>query len=128
MDRPAETTAPTYDQVALFLADLQLASERGTPQAEAALRHPQVMHHYLAMATQQAAPVPAPQQAAPLPVPARPAAPVGQYLAAGAGAAAVLIPLLLTITAALVAAGTAALALAVTALVIRWIMNDIRRG
>lgn len=61
----------------------------------------------------------------PAPVPARP---IGGYIAAGAGAAAVLIPTLLAVTAALLAVGLAALAIAVTALVIRWIMRDMRRG
>ncbi|MEU2625736.1 hypothetical protein [Kitasatospora sp. NPDC007106] len=61
----------------------------------------------------------------PAPVPARP---YGGYIAAGAGAAAVLIPTLLAVTAALLAVGLAALAIAVTALVCRWIAKDMRRG
>jgi hypothetical protein len=65
-------------------------------------------------------------QARQTPAPA-PARPVGQYLAAGAGAAAVLIPVLLATTAALIAAGMAALALAISALVIRWIIRDMQR-
>ncbi|MGX4731656.1 hypothetical protein [Kitasatospora griseola] len=52
----------------------------------------------------------------------------GGYVAAGAGAAAVLIPVLLATTAALVAVGMAALALAVSALVIRWIIRDMRQN
>ncbi|WP_354641087.1 hypothetical protein [Kitasatospora camelliae] len=52
----------------------------------------------------------------------------GGYVAAGAGAAAVLIPVLLATTAALLAVGMAALALAISALVIRWIIRDMRRG
>ncbi|MGW4381091.1 hypothetical protein [Kitasatospora sp. NPDC004531] len=78
-----------------------------------------------------------------LPTPAAPPAPApvapgsannataarfGGYVAAGAGAAAVLIPVLLAATAALVAVGMAALALAVSALVIRWIIRDMREG
>jgi phosphotransferase system glucose/maltose/N-acetylglucosamine-specific IIC component len=57
-----------------------------------------------------------------------PARPYGQYLALAAGGAAVLLPVLLATTAALIAAGTGALALAVAALVIRWIIRDMRRG
>ncbi len=52
----------------------------------------------------------------------------GGYVAAGAGAAAVLIPVLLAATAALLAVGMAALALAVTSLVIRWIIRDMRKN
>ncbi|RKE20119.1 hypothetical protein [Streptomyces sp. TLI_171] len=70
---------------------------------------------------------------APAPVAARPDAGavvsrMGGYVAAGAGAAAVLIPVLLATTAALLAVGMAALALAVAALVIRWIIRDMRQN
>jgi hypothetical protein len=57
-----------------------------------------------------------------------PARPYGQYLALAAGGTAILLPVLLATTAALIAAGTGALALAVAALVIRWIIRDIRNG
>ncbi|WP_354641982.1 hypothetical protein [Kitasatospora camelliae] len=70
------------------------------------------------------APAPAPMQAPVNPVVQR----YGGYLAVGAGAAAVLIPVLLATTAALLAAGMGALALAISALVIRWIIRDMRRG
>lgn len=70
-------------------------------------------------------PAPAP---APLPVPVNPVVQrYGGYLAVGAGAAAVLIPVLLATTAALLAAGMGALALAISALVIRWIIRDMRQ-
>ncbi|MFC8450600.1 hypothetical protein [Kitasatospora sp. NPDC057223] len=66
-----------------------------------------------------------------LPVQQAPVNPVvqryGGYLAMGAGAAAVLIPVLLATTAALLAAGMGALALAISALVIRWIIRDMRQ-
>ncbi|MEU3493172.1 hypothetical protein ABZ747_06680 [Kitasatospora cineracea] len=71
---------------------------------------------------------------APAPVPAaRPetgavVSRMGGYVAAGAGAAAVLIPVLLATTAALLAVGMSALALAVAALVIRWIIRDMRQN
>ncbi|MFF0297736.1 hypothetical protein ACFYST_30630 [Kitasatospora sp. NPDC004614] len=71
---------------------------------------------------EQANALPAPVQ----PQSAPPANRYGGYIATGAGAAAVLIPVLLATTAALVAVGMAALALAVSALVIRWIIRDMR--
>ncbi|MFJ5922298.1 hypothetical protein ACIQF6_06745 [Kitasatospora sp. NPDC092948] len=84
---------------------------------------------------QNAALLPAPARApvtaevATRPRPSDPAvARFGGYVAAGAGAAAVLIPVLLATTAALVAVGMAALALAISALVIRWIIRDMRQN
>ncbi|WP_405017395.1 SpdD protein [Kitasatospora sp. NBC_00070] len=61
----------------------------------------------------------------PAPVPARP---IGGYVAAGAGAVALLVPVLMTVTALLVALGLAAVAIAVCALVCRWIIRDIRKN
>jgi hypothetical protein len=52
----------------------------------------------------------------------------GRYADIGAGATAVLVPTLLAATAALLAVGMAALALAICALVIRWIIRDMRRS
>ncbi|KJK58341.1 hypothetical protein [Saccharothrix sp. ST-888] len=121
-----QTPVITVEQIAALLADVQLAQENGTPATAAVAQHPAVARVITAALPVPAQPSPVPVPALAPPVPA--GRPVGQYLAAGAGAAAVLIPILLATTAALIAAGMAALSLAVTALVIRWIIRDMRRG
>lgn len=73
-------------------------------------------------------PYPAPYPYGPASVVQQTTRPWGRYIATGAAAAAVVVPVLLATAAALVAVGMAALALAVTALVIRWLIKDIRRG
>ncbi|ROR43400.1 hypothetical protein [Kitasatospora cineracea] len=75
-----------------------------------------------------AAPAPAPAPVAARPEAGAVVSRMGGYVAAGAGAAAVLIPVLLATTAALLAVGMSALALAVAALVIRWIIRDMRQN
>ena len=116
---------PTLPELAALLADWQITQESGGSTAAVLARHPAMA----ALLTPAPAPVTVlpPTPAQPVVV-ARPARPWGQYLAVGAGAAAVLLPVLMTVTALLLALGLAALAMAVMALVCRWIVRDIRRG
>jgi hypothetical protein len=120
-------TPPTMPEIAAALADVQLTRESGGDLAAVVTRHP-ALAALLPATPPPAVPAPVPTVVVHQPAPLPAARPWGQYLAVGAGAAAVLLPVLMTVTALLIALGLAALAMAVMTLVLRWIIRDIRRG